>query len=322
MRASHILMALASSVAASAGCDEPGDRAASQDASSSDTPDAVGDTTPGADVDPDEARAVCDRWRADRAALAEGTWTDFSVARCEPGVLSEPGPDNALRQLNLYRWLAGLPPVTLDTAKSEDAQACALAMHANRAIEHTLPADWACRSDEAVAAARLSNLATVPAVKAIDLYMDDEGIDSLGHRRWLLSNTLGPVGVGSTSQYSCLHVIGGRGNAGARVTTWPPAGLVPIQALFPASWADIDQAGWSVQSDTVPVHRALEVRVERDGAPVEVATWTLDEGYGSAYGLGLRPVDFRTGVGSTYRVTVEGSSFDAVTWEFTPIDCR
>lgn len=306
-----------------AGCDSPDTTGGSNTAD--------GDTTTSGDTGPRpdggagggaEELLVCDRWRADRQSRAEGTWTGGDTDTCEPGTLSMTGQENTLTQVNLYRWLAGLPPVELDAARSEDAQACALTMHANRDIEHVIPSSWRCQSDASASAARLSNLATLPAVGAVDLYMDDEGIESLGHRRWILSNSLGPIGVGSTSQYSCLHVLGGRGRAQARFTAWPPPGLVPLQALFPAGWADIDKAGWSIQSDTVPVHLATEVTVKKDGETVEVDTWTLDADYGSAFGLGIRPRGFTTELGSTYEVTLEGSAFDVVSYSFTVIDCR
>lgn len=308
-------------VAMVGGCDSPGTTGGESD-SVGGGPDTAVDTGSRADTDNADELAVCDRWRSDRASRAEGTWSGGSTDSCEPGTLSMTGQENTLVQVNLYRWLAGLPPVELDAARTEDAQACALTMHANRDIEHVIPDSWRCQSEASASAARLSNLATLPAVGAVDLYMDDDGIESLGHRRWILSNSLGPIGVGSTNQYSCLHVLGGRGRAQARFTAWPPPGLVPLQALFPAGWADIDKAGWSIQSDTVPVHRATEVTVKKDGVEVEVDTWTLDEGYGSAFGLGIRPRGFDTEPGSTYEVTIEGSAFDAVTYTFTPIDCR
>ena len=311
------------------GCDEPGSAAASQaDAvASSDTtsPDVSSPEVRRPDTstpDTDALYAVCDRWLADRTSRSEGTWSGGSTQECESGTYSQSGLDNTLVQVNLYRWLAGLPAVTLDERKNAEAQACAVTMHANRDIEHDLPSAWRCRTDAAIRAARVSNLATLPAVGAIDLYMDDEGIDSLGHRRWILSNSLGPIGVGSTNQYSCLQVIGGSGRANARFVAWPPPGLVPMEALNPASWADIDKAGWSIQSDSVDVTRAELVTVTKDGVPVEVDTWDLGNGYGSAHGLGLRPKGFRTELGSTYRVTLESSRFDAISYEFTPVDCR
>ncbi len=264
------------------------------------------------------ASPVCARWRADYGG-GGGRWTG-AVASCDPGTYEAPGPEDALRQVNLYRWLADLPEVGLDPDKSADAQACALMMHANDTIEHVVPESWECWTREGAAAAGLSNLATTSAVQSVDLYMTDNGVPNLGHRRWLLSNSLGPIGVGSTSRYSCLHVLGGEGDARARWVAWPPPGEVPVQALHIEGWLDVDSAGWSLQSDYIDVRRG-EVTVMRNGTRLSVSTWVLDAGYGSSFGLGIRPVGWRTAVGETYEVTVTGLA-EAITWSFTVVDCR
>jgi len=306
---------------ASLACDSPGDRAGTLDetAQASDATGA-GDGAPRSDVGLDAGdEPVCERWRGERASLIEGRWTG-TVSGCEAGRFEAPGPDNTLRQVNFYRSLAGLPAVALDADKSEQAQACALLMHANQAIEHEVPSDWTCWSAAGSAAAGLSNLATTPGVASISLYMTDQDVDNLGHRRWLLSNSLGPIGVGSTSEFSCLHVLSGEGDARARWVAWPPAGDVPIQALHVASWADVDLAGWSVQSDYVDLTRGA-VTVMRDGASMPVDVWPLAAGYGSTFGLGIRPRGWRTTAGATYDVAVAGLS-EPIGWRFTVVDCR
>jgi uncharacterized protein YkwD len=290
--------------------DSAEDSAAPHDAAAETSPDALLDTAP---------PVVCGRWNEDRAQRAEGSWSG-SVAECEAGAYAEPGPSNTLRQVNLFRWLAGLPPVELSADRSAAAQACALLMHANRELEHEVPASWSCWSSASASAAGLSNLATTASVRAIDLYMTDQGIRELGHRRWILSNTLGPIGVGSTSSYSCLHVISGDGRADARWVAWPPPGEVPIQALYMATWLDTDAAGWSVQSDFVDLRRG-EVSVTRAGEPLAIETWVLAQGYGSTFGLGIRPLGWRSEVGETYDVIVSGVS-EPIEWSFTVVDCR
>lgn len=316
------------------GCDSPGDGSAATSEGSADTVAAeVADTadrettpTEGDNVssgdEPTEVpeSLVCERWRADRAELVEGRWTG-SASSCDSGDYLEPGPTNTVRQVNLYRWLAGLPPVELSAGKNAAAQTCALLMHANRDIVHQVPSSWSCWSQAGSSAARLSNLATTPAVFAVDLYMTDQNVIELGHRRWILSNSLGPIGVGSTTDYSCLHVIGGDGRAGARWTAWPPPGEIPIQALHIASWMDVDRAGWSIQSDYVDL-RAGAVTVTRDGgSALEIDVWSLAEGYGSTFGLGIRPRGWRTAAGETYRVAI-GGLVEEIAWEFTVVDCR
>ncbi|MCC6620987.1 MAG: CAP domain-containing protein [Deltaproteobacteria bacterium] len=299
-----LALRVSASLLALSACDTPGGRGGATTAPTS-TPDAQGSDAATADVagqDPAVA-AVCARWNADRAERDEGAWTG-SIATCDPGDVAEPSRTNTLAQVNLYRWLAGLPPVEADAGKNAAAQACALVMHANDAIEHVVPSGWRCREPSGVQAAGLSNLATVPGVAAVDLYMTDEGVDNLGHRRWILSNSLGPIGMGSTSRYSCLHVIYGDGDAGQRWTAWPPPGVVPYGALEMGSgWSRLstDAAGWSVQSDDVDL-RGAEVTVTRDGESLPLDVWTLDSGYGSTFGVGFRPDGWATEPGATYRV--------------------
>ena len=48
---------------------------------------------------------VCARWKADRADLSEGTWTG-DVTSCTAGDIGATARANALRLVNLYRWLA------------------------------------------------------------------------------------------------------------------------------------------------------------------------------------------------------------------------
>ncbi|PKN55068.1 MAG: hypothetical protein CVU56_23215 [Deltaproteobacteria bacterium HGW-Deltaproteobacteria-14] len=265
------------------------------------------------------AGAVCARWNADRGDLREGEFSG-DVAACEPGELSEPGPDNALRVVNLYRWMAGLPPVALDAQKSADAQACAVMLDANDALDHTPPASWSCRSPAALAAARLSNLATTAAVQAVDLYMIDTGVPNLGHRRWVLSNTLGPIGVGATRAYSCMHVINGEGQAAARWTAWPPDGDFPIQAARAIPWTTLEAAGWTIQSDALDLRKA-EVTVTSAGQamPIDVNA-QLDTGYGSTFGVSVRPRGWTMQVGRTYSVAVRGLLED-IDYDVHVVDC-
>ncbi|MCA9513691.1 MAG: CAP domain-containing protein [Myxococcales bacterium] len=276
---------------------------------------AAGADTAGLD---EAASAVCERWIADRAFLTEGRWSG-RASTCEAGEWPSPGPENTLRQVNLHRFLAGLPPVELDARKSADAQACALMMDANDDILHEIPTSWDCRSAAGVDAAGLSNLATTPGVASIALYMVDNGVETLGHRRWILSNSLGPIGVGSTNAFSCLHVIGGEGSAGAAWTAWPPPGPVPLAALHGVWWAGVDEAGWSVQSDRIDLRQAT-VTVTVDGEEMPVSQWTLARGYGSEFGLGFTPVGWHTTEGVTYHVEVSGAR-EPIAYDVAVVGC-
>lgn len=257
--------------------------------------------------------AVCARWNADRADRSEGSWSG-SVGTCDPGQLDATGTANTLRQVNLYRWLAGLDPVTDDPGLNASAQACSLMMDANNDIDHYPPDTWDCFTATGDAAAGSSNLATTPAVAAIDLYMVDYGNDdTLGHRRWILSNSLGPIGIGGTPDYSCLQVIGGAGQGGSQDwTAFPSPGAFPIDAMDLGGWASVDEWGWSIQSDSINLNNAT-ITVERNGQDKPVAVTALPANYGSGYALGIKPNGWSTELGPyTVRVADIPQPFEYV----------
>ena len=264
---------------------------------------------------------LCARWKGDRAQLGEGTWSG-EVNSCKKGAVSEEGLENTLRLVNLYRFIAGLAPVTEDPARSESAQACALMMHANGALNHSPPMNWKCWTAEGSGSAGKSNISSTPGVLGVDLYMVDPGNETtIGHRRWILSNSLGPIGMGSTSQNSCLQVIGGSGDAGKAYMPWPSAGLVPLQALHVPTigWTDVDKTGWSVQSDSIDLGAAT-VSVTEGGVDLPVAVNVLGQNYGSTYALRFVPQGWAVAAGKTYKVVL-GNVSQPIAYEVTVVDC-
>lgn len=271
------------------------------------------------DPPPSEQELLCSRWNGDRAGLAEGAWSG-AVNGCNKGSLGAEGHTNALKLINLYRFIADLPAVSEDGARSDQAQACALIMDANDQLSHGPPNNWACWTQAGSDAAGKSNISSTPGVLGVDLYMVDPGNDTtIGHRRWILSNSLGPVGVGSTDSYSCLHVIGGSGDAGAAWTAWPPPGLVPYEAIHVPTvpWAHVDQTGWTVQSDSIDVTGA-QVTVSEGGADKPVAVNGLGGGYGSSFAVRFVPQGWTVEVGKTYDVAL---SVGGIQYSVTVVDC-
>lgn len=263
------------------------------------------------------ASAVCDRWKADRADLSEGSWSG-NLTTCEAGDVMGVGRANALRQVNLFRFLAGLPPVTEDATKSSNAQACALMQHANKMLSHSPPTTWTCYTDAGATAAGQSNIATTAGVRAVGLYMNDRGNETtIGHRRWLLSNSLGPVGLGSTSGYSCLMTIGGTGKAAKAFAAWPPPGDVPLPAI--AVEGSVDPVGWSIQSDTIDL-AAAQVTVTDAGTARPVTVMQLPANYGSKYALSFMPMGWSSAAGHRYAVSVTGTS-TPISYEVNVIAC-
>lgn len=273
---------------------------------------------------PSSTEAVCQRWNGDRASLSEGQFSG-SVAACDAGDISQDAKDNMVKLVNLYRWLCNLPAVTRDAAKDADAQACAIIMAANGKLSHTPSEDWKCWTPAGADAAKKSNISTAPGVTSVDRYMVDSGAhnhDTLGHRRWILSRTLGPIGVGSTgTQASCLHVIGGKGNATGSFVGWPPAGKVPLAAFAPYGKESIDSTGWSVQSDGIIMTKAQVKLTDGDGTALQIEQWPLGSGYGSKYAVGFRPVGWKTEAGKTYHVEVGGIPVP-FSYDVEVVDCK
>ncbi len=266
-----------------------------------------------------EARRSVSAGTSDRASLAEGAWGG-NVASCNAGDVASPGRPNALKLVNLYRWLAGLPEVTESSSMDSQVQECALMMDANNALSHTPPTNWACYNATGAAAAGKSNIATTPGVQAVDLYMSDPGNPTtIGHRRWILSNSLGPIGVGSTSSYSCMMVIGGSGNAGKAWVAYPPAGQVPLQ-LFTISFQSVDQTGWTIQSDSINLASA-QVTVTDAGTNRPVTVTQLLSGYGSTYAIRFNPQGWTTQAGHTYSVSVSGTS-QPINYDVVVVSCN
>ncbi len=242
------------------------------------------------------------------------------MSRCTAGDTDAAGRARALKLVNLYRFLAALPPVTTSPEYDGQAQACALLMDANGQLSHSPPQSWTCYSALGAQAAGQSNIASTPGVAAVDLYMADPGNPTtIGHRRWILSNSLGPIGLGSTRRYSCMLVIGGSGAAGAPWTAFPPPGEVPLQ-LFSISYASLDSTGWTLQSDSIPLD-AAEVQVSEGGAPLPVSVTQLAGGFGSRYALRFNPQGWSAEAGHTYAVRVTGLS-QPIEYDVEVVDCR
>jgi len=263
---------------------------------------------------PTPAELVCARWKADRASLSEGTWSG-DVASCNAGDISAEGRANALKLLNLYRFLANLPEVGDDATKNQKAEACALMMTANGQLSHSPPMNWTCYTQDGADAAGTSNISSGPGVMSIDLYMADFGNNTtIGHRRWIMSNSLGPIGLGSTDQNSCLLVIGGSGNAGKAYQPWPPAGAVPRDAIQAA-----DSSGWTLQSDSLDLSQA-SVNITDGGVEKPVTVTQLLGGYGSAQAIKMVPQGWTSEAGHTYSVSISGVK-DLITYDVEVVAC-
>ncbi|MCA9660432.1 MAG: CAP domain-containing protein, partial [Myxococcales bacterium] len=285
--------------------------------SGSSTSGTTGDDTTGSDSgggdDNTTPDGVCTRWNYDMSMTTPGMWTG-SVAGCDAGDYVGGGKGSTLTLVNLYRWLADLPPVTLNDDHSAKAQECALMMHANGTLNHNPPMNWQCYTANGAAAAGKSNIATTAGTASVGLYMLDPGNPmTIGHRRWILSNSLGTIGIGSTSNYSCMWVISGGGQGNKQWTAWPAPGPFPIAAA-------VDSTGWTVQSDAIGLSNAT-VKVTADGVDKPMQVTSLLSNYGSASAISMIPQGWKSEAGKTYKVEVTNVD-PPISYEVEFVDCN
>src|SRR5690606_24116559 len=107
----------------------------------------------------------------------------------------------------------------------------------------------------------------------------------------------------------------GTSNAGMAFVAWPPPGPTPLQAILAT---DVDEAGWTIQSDAINLSNAT-VAVEEAGQPLEVSQFTLPGGYGSRYALRIVPTSWKLQAGHSYRVTASGTDID---YTIDVVDCE
>ena len=232
--------------------------------------------------------------------------------------------------LNLHRFLAGLDEVRVEAPWTGAAQQCALVAHANAKLSHTPPSDWRCWSDVAAFTSSVSLIANRSAPLAIAAFIEDPGNETtMVHRRWLLSEKLTRIGLGSTDRYACV-VVDGRGlarMAGAASgpptepsarpwVAWPPPGPVPMEVFTSER---LDEIGWTVQSSDDDLDRG-SVTVSVDGRELPVRTTHLAPLLGSRSAIRFVPDGWSTEAGRSYdvRVTTRSRSFD---FTVEPTDC-
>lgn len=149
---------------------------------------------------------VCSRWACGHADLSAAPWSG-DPARCVAGTADARAYERALGIINTYRSLAGLPGLAVEARWDGPAQDCALLAHANKRLAHAPPPDWSCWSDRGARASAVSLVANRSAPQAIDPFIEDLGNEAtMVHRRWLLSEKIHRVALGSTSRFTCALV--------------------------------------------------------------------------------------------------------------------
>jgi hypothetical protein len=258
---------------------------------------------------------VCQRWMADYGARAQAQWQTEPADMCDPGVLHPDVVDDALRRLSLYRWLVGLGPVTARPEYQRITQACATVLAAsNRGLSHSLDQSWTCYSQDAAAGAGSSNIAQgVGAADSVDLYIQDHGVPSLGHRRWVFNPPMGATGFGQRGGYSCMYSFDQSVGANPHYVAYPAPGFFPRDAVLGV---------WSFSSNRYSLGANATVTI-RDVA--SNATLTVSDIYAPGGGYG-QPTLAWTVAGAQndveYEITLDNIGPNGpVTYRTTLISC-
>lgn len=333
--ASTCVAALAALAACALGCTKSGELTSR---TSSATPLAC--VAPASDAERDLA---CARWACARAELTPAAW-DGDATTCAPGAIDLRARERALAVVNVYRALAGVHAVEPEPRWDGPAQDCALLAHANRELSHAPPRDWSCWSERAARASAVSLVANRSAPLAIDPFIEDLGNEpTMVHRRWLLSEKVRRLGLGSTSGFACALVDGRAWDAPAKTderasvgepdagdaalqrralaappawVAWPPPGHVPVEALERTS---VDRAGWTIQSSSLDLDGArVEVRVL--GEARRIAVHPLERAMGSLTAIRFVPEGWSVEPDLRYDVRVVKGDV-VIGYAVEPIDC-
>lgn len=250
------------------------------------------------------------------------------------GLLSEASIQNALNMLNQLRYIVGLnADVVLDPALEEQLSAASLIHALNDMIDHyprrpDLMAD--AKYDQLYSDGRYgaatSNLASGPSnlADALLVYMYDSYwgvINTVGHRRWILSPKMTKTAFGLCSApdaeygymkyYSAMYAFDESGKGGQTTLAWPAA-QTPLTHFYTPEYH-----AWHVSLGRFVTESAITVTLvsAQDGATWHFSTQERDglfyvdnDRIGLRGAVIFRPDDIVIQDGSTFYVAVEDTA--------------
>ena len=138
-----------------------------------------------------------------------------NVGACSEGRLKPIERQKVLNYINALRRLHELEPVEYRAEFDIEVDKAALIIAANAALTHAPGPSMSCFTQEGFNGSATSNLAyrsgsTGSSEKFVEQWLVDEGVVSLGHRRWILDPFLRYVSFGR-----CDRTVGGQLNGAA-----------------------------------------------------------------------------------------------------------
>lgn len=257
---------------------------------------------------------VCQRWTEDPYDWSTPQWADEPDDECDWGWLSEEYHLEAIRETTRYRWLVGLPAVTTADNQRDITQACATVLNAEGVLTHDVEEDFACYTQEGASGAGSSNIAVgaSPAADTVRLYIEDIGVPSLGHRRWVFNPSMGATAFGMRGSYSCMYAFDSSGDASPEFTAYPAPGYFP---------ADAHGGRWSLASSSLGLSSNTEVEIENLSGGESISAVDIDYHGGGM----MRPpmiswaVTSYPDTGETLQITIGD---DDLTYQTTLVNCQ
>jgi uncharacterized protein YkwD len=257
---------------------------------------------------------MCQRWSDDHQITTSPAWT-AGPTTCDPGTLAPGAIADTVAYINLYRYLCGLSPLADDPTLNESAQYCAIIQDQQGFLDHTPDTSAPCYTTEGGNAAGSSNLALGPSHPAptIDLYIDDSGVSSLGHRRWILNPSYGPAGIGHAGNAGCLYVFSWSNSGSPDFVAWPNQGYTPL-SVIPTVWS-FSSGNYSLNAGT-----GVEVVRLSDMTSLSVSIYLPPPGYGQP-AIAFSATGWSAQAGETYEVTLSDSTGPMVVYQVKPVSC-
>lgn len=220
---------------------------------------------------------------------------------CDPGHLSAASLNARLTEINYFRSLCGLAPVTFNPENNRLAQAAANLMRVNGELDHHPPQTWKCYSEEAAKGAGSCNLGLGGDLRT---FMQDLGSSNrdCGHRMWILDSDKAEMGYGGAGSASAVYVFGLKSNPTRlpQYITWPAAGFFPAE-LAPERWT------FSVPGIRAKYENAkVEVTVDGQAVPLVYYQYTPYADGGLAFEIADYDVFWETNLDKRIKVQISG----------------
>ena len=251
-----------------------------------------------------------------------------AASQASPEAYPGASPDNikAMRQLNAYRFLAGVPyDVSLKAEYCDYAYAAADICDRLGTVNHNPPNPGMTKDEyeKARFGAGHSNLGvgrprTSSTGVNIDGWVSDSGIPNLGHRRWCLNPAMGQAGFGAKNTGAAMYAHDGSRKVipDYDYVAFPARGYMPISYFKAPSW------WWSVSLNPAkyqaPIKKKIKVTVcplapgaavdlQRKGPPMDLDVLDVDLGpFGIPNCIMFHPAKAVVENGARYWVEITG----------------